>query len=602
MQKIAIILLFFLQFLFQGSSFGQLSKQLDSLCVLCNRSTTDSQKVVSLGKLAEYYYVFKLDDKADSVLHEQLLIAEVSNNRNLLLHALFGNAVLNISGSADRESFDKAISFIQKGIDYAKANNENDYLAIGYTRLADILNARKQYDKALANAVLALSILEKVTSDSVKAICYISLGDIYLGKEDAVSACRNYNNAFDISIKMNSIPLQSLIYHRLHEMYKKLDDKDLAKDELNKSITLNKTYGNKEGLILDYYDLARLTNEKYFIEQAIDLADSIKNFKQLLSAKRLMLVYYYVVEGNEQKALQYLENEPDLKESYANSGDDNYFQNIGNIYYYSNNPDSALYYYQLAEPEIQRKQDLKASEIILTQIAMSYDKRGNIDSAIIYYQKALKLSFQINDAAEIASIANQLSILYQKKNDFKNAFYYLQQSNHLTDSLKKLSKGNDITLLAVDRENKKHEQEILQLEKLENNKRNLQYMAITVAIVVVFFLMLFIGSFPISKLTVKLMGYFFFISLFEFIVLLIDNLFLTHATHNQPLKIWLIKIGLIGLLVPFQHFLETNMIALLASKKLIEVRTRFSVKKWWATFVKHSSKGEESLEKDTAVL
>jgi tetratricopeptide (TPR) repeat protein len=601
MQKIVIILLAFFIFS-QKSSFAQFSKQLDSLCVLCNKSASDSEKVIALGKLADYYYVYKLDRQADSVLHQQLLIAEHSNNSNLMLIVLFGEAILNIGSSATSESFDKTIQFIQKGIDYAKSANQYNYIALGYDRMSDILRKRGQYDKALSNSVLALSSLQNVTSDSVKVITYIGLGDTYLGRGEAVFACSNYNNAFDIAVKINSVPLESKIHHSISEMYKKLSDSGMASNELNESLILNKSHGYAEGMMMDYFDLARLTNESYFIEKAIYLADSIDNYKYLLNAKRLMLVYYYLIEKNEQKALHYLENEPDLKQSFLNNGFGNYLQAKGNCFFYSGNADSALAYYTMAEPEIAKKFDTKASRNIYEQIGDSYEKLKNYPLAIDYYLKTLQLSRQMNDAGNIASISEKLSTLYARENDFKNAYLYAQQGDRYIDSLNTLSKGNDIALLGVERENKKHQQELLQEQKLVNNKRNIQYMAITVALVVVFFLILFIGSFPVSKLTVKLMGYFFFISLFEFIVLLIDNLFLTHATHNQPLIIWMIKIGLIGLLVPFQHFLETNLISLLASKKLIEVRTKFSVKKWWAKMKKPASVGEEGLEEDAAVL
>jgi hypothetical protein len=209
---------------------------------------------------------------------------------------------------------------------------------------------------------------------------------------------------------------------------------------------------------------------------------------------------------------------------------------------------------------------------------------------------------EIDDTNLKQQLTMSLSDSYNRKKDFQNAYNYLQESLGLKKKLEKSTASSDLTLLKVERENKKHELELQILHKMENNKRNLQYMAITVAIVIVFFIMLVIGSFSVSRTTVRLFGYFFFISLFEFIVLLIDNLFLTHATHNQPLKIWLIKIGLIGLLAPFQHFLETNMIGLLASKKLIEARTKFSLAKSWKKMVKPSHKGEEGLEKDTAVM
>lgn len=601
MQKIVTILLIFCS-LQQEKCFAQFSKQLDSFCVMCNRSKTDSEKVMALGKLADYYYVYKLNNLGDSILHQQLLVAELSNNNNLILQALFGDAIQNIGTSATSERFDKTILFIQKGIDYAKSTNQYNYIALGYARMSDILRKRGEYDKALYNSVLALSSLQNVTSDSVKAITYIALGDTYLARGEAISACTNYNNAFDIAIKIKSISLQSIVHHCISEMYKKLDDVDNAKDELNQSLNLNKKYNNVEGMMSDYYDLARLTDEKFFIEKTIELADSLHDYKNLLNAKRLMLIYYYVTEKDDQKALHYLEYEPDLKQSFLNSGIENYYLGIGNIYFYSGHIDSALHYYKIIEPEIAKKFDQSLSKIILEQLAECYSLKNNFSEAISYYQKALEISIQMKDANTIALYSGKLSNLYEKQNDFKNAFIYSKQSIKYNDSLRELSKGNVIALLGVERENRKHQQEILQQQQKDYNSRNIQYMAITIAIVIIFFVMLFVGSFPVSRHTVKLMGYFFFISLFEFIVLVIDNLVLTHSVHNQPLKLWFIKIGVIAILVPCQHFLEHHVIRLLASRKLIEARTKFSIKKWWSNINKPSPIGEEGLEEDTAVL
>ena len=201
--------------------------------------------------------------------------------------------------------------------------------------MSDILRMRGQYDKALNNSVLALSTLQNVISDSVKALTYLSLGDIYEARGESVDASSNYNNAYDIAVKLKSIPLQSKVHHRLSEMYKGLDDDSQARDELNKSLALNRASNYTNGLVEDYYDLARLTDEKSFIEKAIQLADSLKLYRHLLSEKRLMLTYYYVKEKDSQKALDYLYNEPDLAQSFLNAGIEKYYQALGNIYYYS---------------------------------------------------------------------------------------------------------------------------------------------------------------------------------------------------------------------------------------------------------------------------
>ena len=155
--------------------------------------------------------------------------------------------------------------------------------------------------------------------------------------------------------------------------------------------------------------------------------------------------------------------------------------------------------------------------------------------------------------------------------------------------------------MGVERENKKHQQALLDQQKRENNNRNIQYFGITLTLLVVFFIMLFVGSFPVSPLTIRVMGFFFFISLFEFIVLIIDNLILFRPFHNAPFKLWLVKIGLIAILAPFQHFLENGIIRLLVSRKLIAARTSISPAAWWRNLKQRFSQIKH-IEQDEAVL
>ena len=348
---------FLLFFTLQNNCVAQFKKQLDKLCVDCNRSASDSDKLVALGKLANLYYTYKFNREADSVLHEQLLLADLSDKNTLLLPALFGDAIMNISSSTTSEAFDKTVDFIQKGISYAKSLSNYEYMALGYTRMANILRKRGQNDNALSNALLALAILPNIKTDSVKAVIYIELGDTYSLKGEAVSACRNYNNAFDIAIKIKSIPLQSVIYHCFSEMYYGFGEMDAVKDELKKSLALNKEYGYSEGLVKDYFDLARRTNEKLYIDKALKLSDSLHLFKYKFDAKAMMLAYFYVVEKNSDKALRYLESETDLKQSFLNIGIANYYTVKGNIYFYSGKPDSALKYFKLAENDYMKNFD-----------------------------------------------------------------------------------------------------------------------------------------------------------------------------------------------------------------------------------------------------
>ncbi|HEV8080105.1 MAG TPA: hypothetical protein VGP43_05295 [Chitinophagaceae bacterium] len=600
MKRLVTILLIIL--VTQNFCAAQFRKQRDRITNLYNSAASDSDKVIALGQLADLYYTYQLYQQADSILNEQLSIADISDNNNLTLLVLFGPAITNISSSASTEHFEKTIAFLEKGIDFAKSKNQYNYLALGYTRMAGILRERGQNDKALYQATQALQILPNVKSDSIKAVIYIELGNSYQARGEAVSAIRNYNNAFDIAIKLKSIPLQSTIYHCFSELYFVfLNNKDVAKDFIKKSLALNKQYNYVEGLISDYYDLSRITDERSYLEKSIALSESHQLYKYLLEAKKLKLLYYFVNDKNSDKALEYLENEPDVKASYINPGIGNYYRIKGQIYLYSNKPDSALTYLHQAKYDFVKNFDERSIRALFREIAECYQLLNDIPQSIAYYTKSLAIYKKMNEIKFIASISVSLSSLYANKENYKLAFEYSQQAKQYNNTLGQLSKERDIALLDVERENKKHEEEVRQEQQLVKNKRNIQYMAITIAIAVIFIIMLIIGMFPVSKFTIKILGYIFFISLFEFIVLLIDT-FLHKVTHGEPLKIWLIKIVLIAMLVPLQHLLEHRLTKFLESRKLLEARTKFSIKKWWLNMKKPAPVKEADFEEDTAVL
>ncbi len=599
--KRVLSILFFILFI-HNYCFAQFKNQLYNLNLQYKSSESDSDKVIALGKLADLYYIFKLNQQGDSILKEQLLIAEVSDNNNLLFIALFGDAITNISPNASAVSFKKIIAFLDKGIYYAKALNQYDYLAIGYTRLSNILRKKGENDKALYQATQALQLMPNIKSDSIKAIIYIELGNAYVAKAEAVAAVRNYNNAFDIAFKIKSVPLQCEIYHCFSDMYNVfLNNKEIAKDFLKKSLKLNKENDYIEGQIRDYYDLSRVTDEISYLEKALHLSESYQYYKYLLEAKSLMLYYYFIVYKDTEKALYYLENEPYIKEGYVNAGIGNYYQLKANIYFYTDKFDSALVYFKLAEYDFVKNFDDKRIRVLFRSIAETYENLHDLPNATKYFISALALGKKSNDAKSIALSSYDLSRLFEKQENYKEAFIYSKQAKQYSDSLDNLSKARDIALLDVERENRRHQDELNEIQAKQENKKYVQYMIITIAIGIVFIIMLVIGMFPVSKLTIKILGYIFFISLFEFIVLLIDT-FLHRITHGEPLKIWLIKIVLIAMLVPLQHGLEHRLIKFLESRRLLKARTSFSFKKWWQKIKKPAPVKEADFEEGTAVL
>ncbi|MBE0641009.1 MAG: hypothetical protein IH599_03170 [Bacteroidales bacterium] len=97
--------------------------------------------------------------------------------------------------------------------------------------------------------------------------------------------------------------------------------------------------------------------------------------------------------------------------------------------------------------------------------------------------------------------------------------------------------------------------------------RNIQYTAITIALVLVFFIVITLGSLAIRPWVKRLMSFLSFVMLFEFIILILDHQ-IHQLTLGEPWKVLSFKIIIIALLLPLHHWLEHRLTNYLISKKL----------------------------------
>ncbi len=566
-----------------------------------NQASNDADKVFALGELAEYYSVFKLESKADSVLQKALFIAEISSDKDLVLKILFNNNVANLKAWSSKETFEKSSNYVQKGLRYAQELNRSDYIALAYIRLAGIYRKRSLYNEAIQQATQAFTALGNSKADSLRCVLYNELGDIYIAKTDAVNAYKNYNNAFDLAYKIKNGQLQSSIYHRFFELYRYFGDDESGKKYLLLSLQLNNKNHYKDGLYKDYIDLARITNERDYIDKASELAVELNSDRYKLSAKRL-LFYWFMVEGkNSTQTFNYLISNSDLLQFIQNQGLANYNWEIGNIYRYSAQYDSALYYYKIAEKEYSSTIDNGIKLEICNAMAETYLQNKDSADAYEYYLRSFDLCKQVKQLSYMPVICSQLGILNAKRSDFGLAYYYTIQADSANKLLQSNAAKDKVVLLQVDRENKKRENDLMEANHEEERKHNLQIMAMILMITGIFTFMLFLGMFAVSKATIRALGYFAFICLFEFIIVLIDHPIIAF-TNGEPLKIWGIKIVVIALIIPIHHFMEHRLINYLQSRKLLEARQRFSLTKWWQRIKKPAPVKNTDVQEDITLL
>ena len=584
----------------QYTAFSQDIGYVKTLENEANTSIIPSQKIEAYNQLANYYAVFNLSKKADSVLQLALMVADETANRDVAIKLLINSSVSDFNMWSNDQTFERCKSIIEKGLRYAEETGKINLEVQAYIKLAGLYRRRNQLEKAMLFATKAFSAVgDGVISDTLKLDLFCELGNIHLAKADAVPAYKNFNTAYEIAYKRKMPVYRSKIYHCFAELYALFGDKDAAKNYLLESVRINQANKNVEGLFYDYIDLARFTDKKSYVEKAISIANELGNRRHILAAKKMMY-YWYMVEGkNSASTLNYLYANDELLQYFKNASASGLIFEKAQIYNYSNEWDSAIVYYKAAEQDLVAANASHAVLGLYSEMADAYKKNGDLVKAQEYYKKTYDLAAANNNLAIYKNVTSELASLNAASKNYALAYHYAIKADSAKSRLQENAGKDKLALLQIEREDKKLLTDVAEAKRLLDRKHNLQIMSITMLIALFFGLMMFIGMFEVSKTFIKTTGYLVFISLFEFIILLVDHPIVAF-TNGSPLKIWLIKIAFIAMLVPIQHFLEKRLINYLQSRSLLEARRHFKFNKFWKSGgEKMAGKPEQPLAADT---
>ena len=571
----------------------------DSLKRELGKAVKDADKISRLSDLSRYY--MGIDNAlADRYARQMIEIAEVSRNRALMVEAYLNNAQRFYDYAGSQDALTKGLDFSHKAFELAKSSGLDDYTALGYVYLSRGNRVNGEIDKAVNFSNLAVALATNGNNDSVKVISWLTLGNTYMAKNEKLLAFRNYLLALDVAEQDKRYELLRSVYSSLSNFYNTLNDYEKAKDFEFKKVTLQRTNNQLYDLLDTYnsigtiyrnarqYDLA-----ERFYEHSIALADTLR-FDISKVNGYINLVNVYLMNSQYEKGLTYFNAHPELITFLKNAGMDFFvYQALGSMYTFVNKLDSAAYFFKLAGPAFESRATKGNKYFFYSNYAYYFQKRSDYDQAIACWMKAKELGADIENLDLLQLAAQNLDTLYQLKGDFKNAHVYNSLYYQYKDSLQKLTKEKDLLSLEIDNENRRKEREARQKEAELTRRHNIQYMGIVIAIAAIFILLVMAGIFRVSKTTIKVLGFFAFIFLFEFIILLADHKI--HAwTHGEPWKVMAIKILLIALLLPLHHWLEEKVIHYLTSQKLLQVKGKNLWDKWFRKNMKPDVGGLKS--------
>lgn len=383
--------------------------------------------------------------------------------------------------------------------------------------------------------------------------------------------------------------------------------KELKRDSLMAS--LYRAIGNKYVIKTDYnFSIMNYAKGLEFATQDL----------QRKSGLYLNLAYVYIVIGNTSIARDYINK----GRAVGQIGQNVYFENIleGLIHNELGRPDSALYYFRLAENQPLKINDPLLNSVFLLQIGRANELNGDMDLAETYYKKTmaycrekflpssimrtskvycnflmkngrfdeakrialndLAVSIQAGITEGISSLAEILRKIYTHTGEKDSIIYYAQIEIAYKDSLSNQKKQSEFQNLSFTQQLKDIDEQAKAKQLTAERTQNIQYAVIAFGIIA--FIMIFLllsRSLITNTKMIEYLGVIALLIVFEFLNLLLHP-FLETVTDHSPVLMLLALVCIAALLVPLHHRVEkwathklvekNKKIRLAAAKKTIQ--------------------------------
>ncbi len=551
----------------------------DSLMRDAGNAKTPAEQVEAFNRLADYH--FTSNDSLSKQYHQQAVAAaEISRDRKLIIRNWLKLSQRYLSISGKTENIIKAREAATRGLNIARSEKLDEQVAFCQLAIARTFRLEGNNEKALEILNAVNTIASNTRNDSLKVRTFNALGDTYIVQSDNLQAFRNYVNALEIAETSGNHNDMVNCYDNLSDFYLALKQYEKAKDYAFRSLRLDSLDKKWNNVLDDYNNIGKIYSAEknldmalYFFEKAIKKADEMKFERYKVNSYANIANMYFSNEKYEE-GLRYMDQSPALREFLTTAGMGVMLDFArGSVYNELGRADSALWYLKKVEPFFEQQMGPFNRFGFYNAFMRYYKNRKDYTRAIQYMDKAKSIAELTKNVELMGFVYKQMDTLSSLSGRYQQAYEYRGLAQKYTDSLESLSKEKDLVAVEIDKENRQKEREALEKEEKKRKRHNIQYMGITAAIGTIFVLLVAAGIFSVSRTVVRVIGFFAFIFLFEFIILLADNQ-IHHWTHGEPWKVMAIKIILIALLLPLHHYLEHKVIHYLNTKNLLRQKKK----------------------------
>jgi hypothetical protein len=545
------------------------------------KTDNDSVKIEKLFDLAYFYFDYEgEDERADSASGISIRLAEESHLPELIVMAY----CRYIESNNLFAYYSKALGYGLKAEQLSTQNNPGIFFRIA-RNIVSVYLSGYDYDKALAYAYKSLSLATTTENPVWKAESYLDIGRSLEGKNQKIEAFRNYLNATELAERIKDTSLLNQCFSRLSKFYNlnKLY-RQATHYKLLQSDLLRKTKPvDSVALVWTMYDLQVIdlnSNANRLEERSMQkiLAFAVRKKHNRLLKDEIDLIRTHLIEADRIDLLHdlYYNQFPQELQKMANENPGLYYKLRASFCEEEKKPDSALFFFNKAAGRLRNNPNKILRANFFNRFGQFYLRQGRMDKAIEEFAKSYELASEAAYFDYMLVASGELEALYARKNDYRDAYHYALLNKALSDSVNNMSKKDQMLVMEIDHETRQRELASEQERQSTLRRHYLQYNAILIIIIAVFIVLLMLGSLKVPEWITRSLGFFSFIFLFEFIVLIADHK-IHEVTQDEPWKVLVIKIILIGILLPFHEWIEKRVVSFLLNPALINI-SRYPVR------------------------
>lgn len=460
----------------------------------------------------------------------------------------------------------------------AQSNNEK-WLYHVHAIKSGIASAEGNSRESLNEAVRAFYYSSQVADPRLTIDALLLNGGCLEESNRKIEAFRNYMDALYSAETLRDNQLIFKCYEKLSLFYRMINKYERAKMYKLKQFQLLASMPVVDSVALmdlniDLATILFLNNESRMAEQTLTrILDYGTRNKNAYFKETVFTIYRstYISNGQfDELSKLYRKKYPGELDRTAVEDTTLYYRLMAFISEAEDKMDDASLYYSKSEERILREEHepyftanfyKRFGQFLLRKNDLAA-AREKLETSLKYAESVAYLPYMI----EITTLLDTANVLLHR---YDEAHRYAKLNDSYRDELTSVTKEEDILRLEIDNEARKRE--LYEAQQQEDTKRryNLQYMGLTIGIIISFIVLTSFGYFRVRRWIIKAMGFFAFIFFFEFIILLADHQ-IHHATHGEPWKIMALKIILIGILLPLHHWVEEKVVHYLSDHNKLQ--------------------------------